>query len=120
MPEIIAAVDSGLSRADPCQAQLVRTRTVGCLARARQPPANLSQADYKALKCLREDVSIFITPADKGNITMVMDCSQYEGRIQTLLADTGMYRRLMKDPHHGPREKDEWSSLAPYVVWSHL
>ena len=22
--------------------------------------------------------------------------------------------------HHGPREKDEWSPLGPYAVWSHL
>ena len=27
-----------------------------------------------------------------------MDCSEYEGKIQTLLDDTGTYRRLMKDP----------------------
>ena len=39
-----------------------------------------------------------IAPADKGNITWVMDFSEYERKIQTLLDDTGMYRRLMKDP----------------------
>ena len=71
---------------------------MGCLARARPPPANLSQAEHKALKCLREDDSIVIAPADKGNITVVMDRSEYEGRIQTLLDDTETYRRLKKDP----------------------
>ena len=98
VPVIVAAVEGGLSRADPSQAQLARTRIVGCLARARPPPANLSQAECKALKCLREDDSIAIAPADKGNITVVMDRSEYEGKIQTLLDDTGTYRRLTKDP----------------------
>ena len=88
VPEIVAAVESGLSRADPSQAHLARTKIVGCLARARPPPANLSQAEHKALKCLRDDDSIIIAPADKGNITVVMDRSNYEGRIQTLLDDT--------------------------------
>ena len=71
---------------------------MGCLARARPPPANLSQAEHKALKCLREDDSIVIVPADKGNITVVMDLSDYEGRIQTLLDDMETSRRLTKDP----------------------
>ena len=66
MPKIVAAVEGGLSRADPSQAQLARTRIVGCLARARPPPANPSQAEHKALKCLREEDSIVIAPADKG------------------------------------------------------
>ena len=98
VPEIVAAVESGLSTADPSQAHLARTRIVGYLAGARPPPANLSQAEHKALKCLREDDSIVIAPADKGNITVMMDRSDYEGRIQTLLDNTETYRRLTKDP----------------------
>ena len=70
VPEIVAAVESGLSRADPSQAHLARTRIVGCLARARPAPANLSQAEHKALKCLREVDSIIIAPADKGPFHM--------------------------------------------------
>ena len=71
---------------------------MGCLTRARPPPANLSQAEHTAIKCLREDDSIVIAQADKGNITVVIDRSEYEGKIQTLLDDTGTYRRLTKDP----------------------
>ena len=95
VPNIVAVVEGGLSRADYSQAQLARTKIVGCLARARPPPANLSQAEHKTLRCLREDDSI-VAPADKGvtKFTVVMDYSEYEGKIQTLLADTEMHRRL--------------------------
>ena len=89
---------------------------MGCLARARPPPANLSQAEHKALKCLREDDSIVIAPADKGNITVVMDRSDYEGRIQTLFDDTETYRRLTKDPTMAQERK--MNGLLLTLMWS--
>ena len=36
---------------------------------------------------------------------MVMDRSEYEGKIQTLLDDTGTYRRLTKDPTMAQKRK---------------
>ena len=45
-----------------------------------------------------EEESIVIAPADKGNATVVMDCEDYDKKIRTLLADTGTYKRLPRDP----------------------
>ena len=96
--EIVTAVEDGLRRANHFEAQLARTRIVGCLNRARPPPTNLSPAEHKAIKLLKEDESVVTAPADKGNVTVVMDHEDYDGKVRALLADTDTYKRLTKDP----------------------
>ena len=70
--EIVTAVEDGLRRANHSEAQLARTRIVGCLNRARPPPTNLSPVEHKAIKLLNEDETVDIAPADKGNVTVMM------------------------------------------------
>ena len=43
------------------------------------------------------DDSIVILPADKGNATVVMDRSEYEGKLEAMLSN-GTYRKQKKDP----------------------
>ena len=96
--EIVTAVEDGLRRANHSEAQLARTRIVGCLNRARPPPTNLSPTEHKAIKLLKEDESVIIAPGDKGNVTVVMDRKDYDGEVRALLADTDTYKRLTRDP----------------------
>ena len=58
VPEIITAVESGLSKVCPPEAQLTRTRIAGCLARSKPPPNNLFPEEQKAIKALREALSL--------------------------------------------------------------
>ena len=58
---------------------------------------NLSPAEYKAIKHLKEDDSIVIAPDDKGNATIVINSEDYDGKVRSLLADTDTYKRLAKD-----------------------
>lgn len=74
-------------RANHSEAQLARTRIVGCLNRARPPPTNLSPAEHKAIKLLNKDESVITAPADKGNVTVVMDREDYDGKVRALLTD---------------------------------
>ena len=92
--EIVATVEDGLRKTSFPQAQLARTKIVGCLTRARPPPTNLCPGEHKAIK----EESIVIAAADKGNATVVMDCEDYDKKMRTLLADTGTYKRLLRDP----------------------
>lgn len=46
---------------------------MGCLNKARPPPTNLSPAEYKAVKLLKEDDLIISAPAEKGNVAVVME-----------------------------------------------
>ena len=55
-------------------------------------------AHQKAIKALREAETIVIAPVDKGNATVVMDQTAYDGKIRALLADTNTYKRLTRDP----------------------
>ena len=96
--EIITAVENGLRNTNQTEVQLGRTRIVGCLNKARPPPTNLNPAEHKPIKLLREDDSIIIAMADKGNVMVVMNSEDYDGKIRSLLADTVTYKRLVKDP----------------------
>ena len=96
--EIVATVEDGLRRSSFPQAQLARTRMVGCLTRARPPPTNLCPAEHKAIQNLKREESIVIAPADKGNATVLMNRKNYDRKIRTLLADKETYKSLPKDP----------------------
>ena len=98
VPEIVAAVEGGLSRVPSSQAQLARTRIAGCLAKSKPPTTNLTPVEQKAIKNLKQADSIVIAPADKGNTTVVMDQAEYNGKIRILLADASTYRRVPRDP----------------------
>ena len=91
-------MESALSRVCPSEAQLTKTRFAGCLAKFKPPPSNLSPEEQKAIKALREAETIVIGPADKGNATVSMDQTAYDGKIRALLADTNTYRRVRRDP----------------------
>ena len=47
--------------------------------------------------CLRERPDIAILTADKGNVTVVMDQSDYKQKMDALL-DNPVYMRITKDP----------------------
>ena len=98
IPEIIAAVEDGLSRVCPSEAQLTRTRFAGCLAKSKPLPTNLSPDEQKAIKAHREAETIVIAPADKRNVTVTMDQTVYDEKIRALLADTNTYRSITRDP----------------------
>ena len=95
--EIITAVENGFRSIDQTEAQLARTKVMDCLNKARPPSTNLSQAEYKAVKLLKEDDSIVIASADVGNVTVVMSSEDYDGKIRSVLADADTYKRLAKD-----------------------
>ena len=48
------------------------------LVRVKQPPPNLTRKQWKAIRNLRNDSSIMILPADKGNATVLMDKKTYD------------------------------------------
>ena len=49
-------------------------------------------------KFLHENKDIFVTKADKGNITVLMNHSDYITKMEALLNDTNNYRLINDDP----------------------
>ena len=68
---------------------------------------NLQPIDIRSLKNLREDESVVIVPVDKGRSTVVMDRSEYDQKIRTLLADTKTYKKTKQGPCSFTRAQDE-------------
>ena len=81
-----------------------------------------SKTEKSAITSLRRDDSIHILTADKGNATVVMDRTEYEAKIQTLLTSE-TYRKLPRDPTPALERKvndkllsQEEGSLVPNLV----
>ena len=99
IPQMVAAVEDGCIGSRNTEAvDRTRSTIVGILQKARPPVRNLQPIDIRSLKNLRENESLVIVPADKGRSTVVMDRSEYDQKIRTLLADTKTYKKLNRDP----------------------
>ena len=68
------------------------------LLKPRLPPPNISPAESKALRELRQSHDLVILLSDKGRASVVLDRNEYDGRIGLLLGHTNTYRKLKKDP----------------------
>ena len=56
--------------------------------------SNLSREEMLAVRTLSEDKSIVITPADKGNVTVVLDRQEYLDSGFRMLDDVSTYKRM--------------------------
>jgi hypothetical protein len=66
--------------------------------------SNRDPGIIKTLKNLRQDRSIVILKADKGNSTVIMNRNDYDFKIQTMLAE-GPYTLLKSDPTEDVRKQ---------------
>jgi len=62
--------------------------------RLLREPSNLSGAMRRAVKSMKHDESITILPADKGNATVIMDRTEYDDKLRSLLRDGNTYRKI--------------------------
>ena len=62
------------------------------------PKVNFSQRLRKALTSLKEDSTIIIAKADKGDTVVVLDSTHYYDLATKHLADDGTYELLETDP----------------------
>ena len=66
------------------------------------PKDNITRFHLKEMKGWDDEV---ILPEDKGNTTVVMERSDYKGKVRELLNDIYTYRRLPKDPTRAQETK---------------
>ena len=59
---------------------------------------NLTNDERQALKRLKTDKDIVILPADKGQVTVVMDRTDYHNKMNELVNDKQTYEELKRDP----------------------
>ena len=94
---IIQQTEPTLRRLDKPMADEIRLEIHQALKKHKPAKPNISRQDLSAIKALRQDKSIHILRADKGNATVVMDTSSYNNKVRDIL-DSSCYRELRKDP----------------------
>ena len=76
-----------MSNAPQEEQQIARVKICDALSRAAKPRANFSREKWKAYSDLRNDQSIRILQADKGNGTVLLDKEKYDRKVQDLIGD---------------------------------
>ena len=97
LTDTMAAVESGVRRLSPEDADDLRGRVCGILRRAKVPRSNLTREQRTALKELKGLKDEVILSADKGNATVMMRRCDYDGKMEEMLG-TGTYGKLRGDP----------------------
>ncbi|GJQ65183.1 hypothetical protein Trydic_g7324 [Trypoxylus dichotomus] len=64
--------------------------------KAKSPKKNLSKEETTTIKSLCSNKNIVILPADKRNVTVVMNTSNYEIKMESLLTDPS-YKKITND-----------------------
>jgi uncharacterized protein (UPF0335 family) len=96
--DIITGVETGIYKLSSDDAETVRQLTCDILRKAKPPISNISTDERTALKQLKLNKNLSILPADKGNVTVVMNTKDYKDKIRTLLDDTDTYKIHNRDP----------------------
>ena len=95
--EFIQSTKRSIRKLGKQKADDIRIQIHQVLNNVKPPKSNITRLEYQALNCLRNDASIHILKADKGNATVVMDRSEYDQKIKDIL-DTDTYTNLKKNP----------------------
>ena len=72
---------------------------------ASLPNSNLTADEQKALKRLKTDEDIVILPVDKGQVTILMDKTDYNDKMDALVNDKQTYEVLKRDPRPALQRK---------------
>ena len=95
--EIVQRLEPKLFHLKNDVASNIRVQITEVLRRAKLPRSNLTKNMKDAVRNLREDKSIHILKADKGNATVVLDRVEYDDKVLGLL-NTQTYKELKSDP----------------------
>ena len=95
----------GRSKASNQAKETARIKICEAIRRAKRPPSNVTKDEREAWKELKENKTIQILQADKGNATVVLDALEYDAKVNELLDDRTSYDRFKKDPTRATERK---------------
>ena len=105
--EIIAAIEPTLREEENQErAERARAAIAGILRTAKPPPPNTTSEERQAMTELRKNDKITVLQADKGNVTVVMNTTDYEKKAQSLLG-AAPFVELPRDPTSRNEKKRE-------------
>ena len=98
---IVSSVENVLSRQHELSGSTknnIRSRVTSTLQPASLPSSNLTPGKQRALKRLKTDENIVILPAYKGRVTVFMDKTDYNDKMDSLVNDKQTYEVPKRDP----------------------
>ncbi len=97
--KITAATESTCKQLSNSEADQLRKEVSIALYRAKPPDQNLNKQHRQAIVELRKD-------SDKGNATVVMDKSDYKGKMLEMLSDPAYRRPRLQKTHKRPSKEN--------------
>jgi ATP-dependent Lon protease len=97
MKDFISGIEQAIHHLPTETAEEIRQEASRIIRLAKPQRTNTSKAEREALRTLRNDDSITILPADKGNATVILSSTDYKSKIISLL-DDHVYKKLLYDP----------------------
>ncbi|XP_071448005.1 uncharacterized protein [Hetaerina americana] len=95
--ELVTEVEYAVRKLPKEEAEELRGEVSRILLNAKTPKPNVTREERKALRDLRTNDDIIITPADKGNAMVLMKKDDYNRKINSLLNDE-TYSEEKRDP----------------------
>ena len=95
--QILAEVETGIQRLPENKANLIRNQTNDILNQKHKLQSNLTSSEIKTLNNLTKNVEIRICKADKGNSTVMLDKTDYDQEMLSLLKNESACRILNRD-----------------------
>ena len=95
--KILSEVEVGIKNLGKSEKDLVRAQVCNITKHFTKIETNISLQEKKALTSLKNDPSVIILKADKGNCTVVINTCEYNDKMEELLSDTSTYYEIKKD-----------------------
>ncbi|XP_049782808.1 uncharacterized protein LOC126184460 [Schistocerca cancellata] len=103
--DIISGVEEAIKRLPDEAAEEVRRDVCKVLDKAKMPKNNISAAEHKALRALREDQDTVVLAADKGNATVLLKSEDYWQKNRRPPAGSCL-QTTREGPHHNSDSQD--------------
>jgi hypothetical protein len=107
MKDLISRIEQAIHHLPTDTAEEIQQETSWIIRHAKPQKNNTLRVEREALLALRNDDSIMILPADKGNATVILSSTDYNSKIRALL-DELVHKRLTSDPTSKNRKTDHF------------
>ena len=95
--DMAASVESATRSLPPEDRMYVLRRVTRIMRSCKPPQMNITLSEKEAIESLKSNPDIVILPADKGNVTVVLDRREYTSKLDALI-ETGPYEEVKRDP----------------------
>ncbi|XP_047002873.1 uncharacterized protein LOC124620249 [Schistocerca americana] len=102
--DIIESVEASVRHLPQAEAEKIRQETVRVLNKAKPPKQNINAEEYHTIKELRDNHHLVVVQADKGNATEFLDTTDYNKRMEDILAEA-IYKKLQGNPTAKGRQR---------------